>query len=117
MIMSNKDSLTNVASKIDHFLMYFFGGNHSGLFIALMFHFLKDTDCLLGFPAGTSGKEPTCQCRRCRRLGFDPWARKIPWRKGWKPTPVFLPGESHGQKRLVGYSSWVRQEWDMTEVT
>ena len=43
-----------------------------------MFHFLKDTDCLLGFPAGTSGKEPTCQCRRCRRLGFDLWVGKSP---------------------------------------
>ena len=48
-----------------------------------------------GFPGGTSGKEPTCQCRRLKRPGFHPWAGKIPWRKKWQPSPVFLPGESH----------------------
>ena len=53
---------------------------------------------------GASGKEPTCQCRRPKRLGFDPWAGKIPWRRKWQPTPVFLPRESHGQKSLKGYS-------------
>ena len=41
---------------------------------------------------------------QCRRPGFDPWVSKIPWRREWQPTPVFLPGESHGQKSLVGYS-------------
>ena len=50
------------------------------------------------------GKEPACQCRRCKRLQFDPWAGKIPWRIKQQPTPVFLPGESHGQRSLVGYS-------------
>ena len=43
-----------------------------------------------------SGKEAACQSERCKRLGFDPWVRKIPWRRAWQPTPVFLPGESHG---------------------
>ena len=38
----------------------------------------------------------TPQCRRLKRLGFDPWVGKIPWRRAWQPTPVFLPGESHG---------------------
>ena len=52
------------------------------------------------------GKEPTSQCRRHRRCGFDPWAGKIPWRRKWQPTPVFLPGESHGGRSLVGYSPW-----------
>ena len=42
------------------------------------------------------GKEPTCQCRRQNRRGYDPWVRKIPWRRAWQPTPVFLPGEAHG---------------------
>ena len=60
----------------------------------------------LGFPGGTSSKELACQCRRCRRLGFGPWIRKISWREAWQPTPVFLPGESHGQKSLAGYSPW-----------
>ena len=43
---------------------------------------------------------------QCRKPGFDPWVRKIPWRRKWQPTPVFLPGEFHGQRSLVGYSSW-----------
>ena len=47
--------------------------------------------------------------------GFDPWVGKIPWRRKWQPTPVFLPGESHGQRSLVGYSPWGRKESDMTE--
>ena len=58
----------------------------------------------MGFPGGTSGKEPACLCSRCKRPGFDSWVRKIPWRREWEPTPVFLPGESHGQRSLEGYS-------------
>ena len=52
---------------------------------------------------GTSGKEPACQCRRHEKPGFNPWVGKIPWRRVWQPTPVFLPGESHGQRSLAGY--------------
>ena len=40
-------------------------------------------------------KEPSCKRRRCKRRGFNPWVRKIPWRRKWRPSPVFLPGESH----------------------
>ena len=47
-----------------------------------------------GFPGGPSSKEPACQCRRKKRLRFDPWVGKIPWRRAWQHTPVFLPGES-----------------------
>ena len=71
----------------------------------------------LGLPRWLSGKELTCQCRR---PGFDPWRSKMPWRRKWQPTPVFLPGESHGQKSLVGqrnlagYSPWGRKELDGT---
>ena len=57
-----------------------------------------------GFPGGTGGKEPTCQCRRQRRCRFNPWIWKIFWRRACQPTPVFLPGESHRQRRLAGYS-------------
>ena len=49
------------------------------------------------------------------RPGFDPWVRKIPWRRKWHPTPVLLPGKSHGQRSLVGYSPWGRKELDTTE--
>ena len=58
----------------------------------------------MAFPGGTSGKEPTCQRRRQRRYGLDPWVRKIPLRRTRLPTPGFLPGESQGQRKLVGYS-------------
>ena len=50
-----------------------------------------------------NSKEPACQCRRLKSCGFDPWVGKIPWRRAQQPTPVFLPGESHGQRSLVGY--------------
>ena len=46
---------------------------------------------------------------------FDPWVRKFPWRGEWQPTLVFLPGESYGQRSLVGYSPWGSKESDMTE--
>ena len=46
-----------------------------------------------------------------QRHRFNPWVRKTPWRKKWHPTPVFLPGESHGQRSLVGYSPWVTKSW------
>ena len=61
---------------------------------------------------GTSGKESTCQCRRCKGCGFNPWVGKIPWRRGWQPSPVFLTGKSHGQRSLVGYSPWGCKESD-----
>ena len=51
-----------------------------------------------------SGIEPACQYRRYKRQGFDPWVRKIPRKRAWQPTPVFLPGKSHGQRNLAGYS-------------
>ena len=70
-----------------------------------------------GFPSGTSGKEPACQCRRHKRHGFAPWVGKIPWKRAWQPTPVFLPGESHRQRSLAGYSPEGCTELDMTEVT
>ena len=58
----------------------------------------------IGFLGGATGKEPICQCRRCKRLGFNHWVRKIPWWRTWQPTPVFLPGEFHRQRSLAGYS-------------
>ena len=51
-------------------------------------------------------KESACQCRICRILRFNPWVGKILWRRKWKPTPVFSPGESSGQRGLAGYSPW-----------
>ena len=70
--------------------------------IHLLIHYLLWW--VLGFSRWLSGKESTCQCRRQRRCGFDPWVGKIPWRRAWQPTPVFLPGKFHGQRNLVGYT-------------
>ena len=58
----------------------------------------------LGLPRQCSGQESACQCRRSR---FNPWVRKIRLTRKWQPTPVFLPGKSHGQRSLVGYSPGV----------
>ena len=75
------------------------------------------TENIWGFPGGTNGKEHTCQYRRCKRHAFNCWIRKIPWRRAWQPTPVSYPGESHGQRSLVGYSPQGLKESDMTEAT
>ena len=68
-------------------------------------------------PRWHSGKESICQCRRHRRRGFNPWVRKIPWSRKWQPTPVFMPGKSHGHKSLADYSPWSHKESDTTEHT
>ena len=54
---------------------------------------------------------------QCRRPRFDPWVRKIPWRKEWQPTPAFLPREFHRQRSLVGYSPWGCKELAAPEHT
>ena len=70
---------------------------------------------MIGFPIWHSGKESACQYKSHKRCGFDPWVRKIPWSRKWQCTPVFLPGKSHGQKSLAGYSPWDHKETDTTE--
>ena len=70
----------------------------------IVIHNFKGYIPFMGFPSGASGKEPVCQCRRHKRHWFDLSVRKIPWRMAWQPTPVFLPGEYHGQRTLVGHS-------------
>ena len=77
----------------------------TGVHECVCFSWLQKGWCvfLSGLPWWLSGKESACQCRRHE---FNPWVGKIPWRKNWQPTPVFLPGKSHGQRSLVGYSPW-----------
>ena len=62
--------------------------------------------CLLRLPRWFSSKESTYQCKRHK---FDPWAGKIPWRRKWQPTPVFLPGQFQGQRNLGSYSPWCQK--------
>ena len=75
-------------------------------------------DFLEGLPRWCSGKESACKCRRHKRWkrhAFDPWVGKIPWRRKWQPTAVFLPGKSRGQRSLVGYSPWgLKEDWART---
>ena len=61
--------------------------------------------------------DPVFSCRWLFSHGFDPWVERIPWRRAWQSTLVFLPEESHGQQSLAGYNSWGHEESDTTEVT
>ena len=65
-----------------------------------------------GFPGGSDGKRI---CLQSRRPGFDRWVGKIPWRREWLLTPLFLSGESHAQRSLAGYSPWGPKELDTTQ--
>ena len=92
--------------------------------LAYYSHLRRDKACgrcpvvyIWGSPAGASGKEYICQCRRLKRHGFNPWVRNTSWSRKWQPTVVFLPREPHGQRSLVGYSPWGPTESDMIEVT
>ena len=64
-----------------------------------------------GFPGSSDSKEFACNVGKA---GFKPWVRKIPWKKEWLPTPIFLPGEFHGQRSLVGYD-WVTNTFTFYE--
>ena len=75
--------------------------------LILPIRFLKNSPQCSGLPWWLSGKESACQCRRC---GFNPWVRKIPWKRKWQPTPVFLPRKSCGQKDLGGLQSFRLQK-------
>ena len=70
---------------------------------------------LFRLPRWLSSKRIHLQGRRHRRYRFDPWVRKIPWRRQWQPTPAFLLGKSHGQRSLADYSSKGHKGWDTTE--
>ena len=85
-------------------------GLYGGAFLDIFFSMFKLSWCL-------SGKEYACQYRRHKRCEFNPWVGKMPWRRAWQPSPIFLPGESHGERSLVGYSPWGHKESDKAEVT
>ena len=72
----------------------------------------------IGLPrVAVVGKEPACQCRRYKRCGFNPWVGKIPWGRAQQPIPVFLPGEFHGQRKLVSYNPGGHKKLNITEAT
>ena len=79
--------------------------------LELNFNFFNWNIAALGLPWWLRVKESACQCRSC---GFNPWVRKISWRRKWKPNLVFLPEKSHEQSSLACYSPWGLRELDMT---
>ena len=83
-------------------------GNYRGFALSVNIVYLS-----VGFLSGTRGKEPSYQYKRHNRWRFNPWVRKIPWRRAQQLTPVVLPRESHGQRSLADYSPWVAksQTW------
>ena len=76
---------------------------HTHMHVCVHAHYLAISRLLLSFSGDVSGKVPTCQFRRNKRWGFDPWVWKIPWRRAWQLIPIFLPGESQGQSSLPGF--------------
>ena len=70
-----------------------------------------DSKSTIVLPRWHSGKEPAFQCRRHKRIGFNPWVGKIPWSKKWQCTLVLLSGKFPGQRSLAGYSSWGHKEY------
>ena len=79
--------------------------------VRISFLFTPEQYMYKGFPGDSDGKEPACNAGD---LGLIP-VRKIPWKRKWQPTPIFLPGESHQQRSLAGYSPWCCKESDTTE--
>jgi len=61
---------------------------------------------MIAIMTSSVGKEPAYPCRRYKRHGFDPWVGKIPWRRKWQRTPVFLLGKFDGQRSLAGCRPW-----------
>ena len=80
---------------------------HGNVYISLL--------VLNGLPRWHSEKESASQCRRHKRCGFHSWVQKIPWRRKWQATAIFLPEKSQGQRSLAGCSSEGRKESDTTE--
>ena len=87
---------------------FFTSGDQEGALISILYTTGID------FPDGPAGEESACNTGH---EGLIPGSGKIPWRREWLPTPIFLPGKSHGQRNLGGYSPWVSKVLEMAEVT
>ena len=77
--------------------------NYGELFPQIVGETMEIVTDFIFFPGGSDSKASACNTGD---PVFNPWAGKIPWRRKWQPTPVLLPGKSHGQRTLVGYSPW-----------
>ena len=97
---------------------------NSDLFLVIVYIEIKNIQyiiylitCIYCLFGGSPGEESFWQCRRPRRHGLNHWVMKIHWCRKWQPTPVFLPGKSHGQRYLEGYSAWGCKESGTTART
>ena len=110
MLKGKKNQELDIRAFPEHILME--QGNEAGISTWFVFFLSPDSGHLLGLPWWLRWLSV---CLQCGRPGFNPWVGKIPWRKKWQPTPVLLPGKSHGQRGLVGYSPWGHKESETTE--
>ena len=99
---SNPSLMSNLHWQADSLPLVPTGKPHLYKTVANIIIMLISMILLQAVYGGSDGKESACNAGR---PGFDPWVRKIPWRKEWLHTPVFLPGKPHKQRSLVGYSS------------
>ena len=81
----------------------------------LIFFFFFFNSSIVALRASSVAQMIKKICLQCGRPKFDSWVGKIPWRRKWQPTPVFLPGEFHGQRSLESYTPWGRKESDTTK--
>ena len=88
--------------------------NYGELFPQIVEETMEIVTDIIFFSGGSDSKASACNTGD---PVFNPWVGKIPWRRKWQPTPVLLPGKSHGQRTLVGYSPWGRKESDMSNFT
>ena len=101
-ILSRKSLLTS--SHKDLILWFFLEFCSFSFYIYDPFWVKFYVECKVGFPGIPSGKEHACWCRWHKRHGFSPWVGRIPWRRAWYPTSIFLSGDSHRQRGLSGHS-------------
>ena len=97
--------------------MYMYMYKYIHTIINIYNKYIYDSFIIISFSGSPSSKEPACKGRRQKRRRFNPWVGKIPWRRAWQPTPVLLPGESHGQRSLAGYSARGHEKLDTTNGT
>ena len=102
-LSSKRTQITNAGEDVEKWkFLYTVGGNVNWCSPCGKSMAVSQKTKHLSFPDWFNGKESTCQCRRCKNHGFNPWFRKMPWRRKWQPIQEFLPGESHGQKSPAG---------------
>ena len=104
-------SLTSSTASVNSDFLHSPCSSAAATFLIFKWSIKSDHSDYENFPGGSDGKESACNARKPR---FDPWVGKIPWRRK-SPLPLFLPGGSHGQRSLVGYSPWGLKESDTTE--